>query len=59
MGQPLPTLALSAKGQLDFLCSMGLEIISNKVDTFQPSNPKFDPEEQQYLVARWLNEQPV
>jgi hypothetical protein len=45
MGEPLPTLALSAKGQLKFLRSMGLEIISNKADTFQPNNPKCDPEE--------------
>ena len=52
MGEMLPTLALSAEGQLAFLRSMGLEIVSNKIDTFQPKNPKCLPEEQQYIIAR-------
>lgn len=59
MGELLPTFAMSEKGQLHFLRSMGLEIVSNKVDTFQPNNEKYKPEEQQYVVARRPNEQPL
>jgi SAM-dependent methyltransferase len=59
MGEQLPTLMLSAKGQLDFLRSMGLEIVSDAIDTFQPNNEKCEPEEQQYIIARRPNEQPL
>ena len=52
MGDMLPTFAMSAEGQLRFLRSMGLEIGSNKIDTFQPKNEKCVPEEQQYVIAR-------
>lgn len=52
MGEPLPTFMLSAQGQRDFLTSMGLEIISETIDAFQPDNPKCDPEDQQYIIAR-------
>ena len=59
MGEQLPTLMLSAKGQLDFLRSMGLEIVSESIDLFQPNNEKCDPEEQQYIIARRPNDQPL
>jgi SAM-dependent methyltransferase len=59
MGGTLPSFAMSAEGQLKFLRSMGLEIVSNKVDTFQPKNQKCLPEEQQYTIARRPNEQPL
>ena len=55
MGEMLPTLALSAEGQLEFIRSMGLEVVSNKIDTFQPNNRKCLPEEQQYIIARRPN----
>ena len=59
MGEMLPTFAMSAEGQLGFLRSMGLEIVSNKIDTFHPKNEKCVPEEQQYVIARRLNEEPL
>jgi ubiquinone/menaquinone biosynthesis C-methylase UbiE len=59
MGEMLPTLALSAEGQLEFLRSMGLEIVSNKIDTFQPNNQKCLPEEQQYIIARRPDDKPL
>lgn len=59
MGEMLPTFAMSAAGQLHFLRSMGLEIVSNEIDTFQPKNEKCLPEEQQYIIARKVNEQPL
>jgi SAM-dependent methyltransferase len=59
MGDMLPTFAMSAEGQLRFLRSMGLEIVSNRIDTFQPKNEKCVPEEQQYVIARRLNEEPL
>jgi SAM-dependent methyltransferase len=59
MGELLPTFAMSEEGQLNFLRSMGLDVISNKVDTFQPNNEKCEPEEQQYTIAKRPNEQPL
>lgn len=59
MGEMLPTFAMSEEGQLEFLRSMGLEIVSSKVDTFQPNNPKCLPEEQQYIIARRPDEKPL
>lgn len=59
MGKMLPTLMLSAQGQRDFLSSMGLEIVSETIDMFQPKNEKCVPEEQQYIIARRPNEQPL
>ncbi|CAK4034040.1 type 11 methyltransferase [Lecanosticta acicola] len=57
MGRPFPTLMLSLEGQREFLRSMGLEIVYETVDLFQPDNPKCAPEEQQYLIARRALEQ--
>ncbi len=59
MGKMLPTLMLSAQGQREFLTSMGLEIVSETIDMFQPKNEKCVPEEQQYIIARRPNEQPL
>jgi len=59
MGEPLPGLALSADGQRKFLSSMGLEIVWERIDTFQPHNEKCSPEEQQYVIARRPDEQPL
>jgi SAM-dependent methyltransferase len=52
MGEALPTFAMSEEGQRKFLSSMGLEIVSETVDVFQPDNPKYEPEVQQYIIAR-------
>ena len=59
MGGTLPSFAMSTEGQLNFLRSMGLEIFSNKIDTFQSKNQKCLPEEQQYIIARRPSEQPL
>ncbi|KAK3677128.1 hypothetical protein LTR78_003333 [Recurvomyces mirabilis] len=58
-GEALPTFMMTEQGLLHFLKSMGFEIISNTVDTFQPSSQKCDPEEQQYVIARRLHHAPV
>ncbi|KAJ9627095.1 hypothetical protein H2203_003556 [Taxawa tesnikishii (nom. ined.)] len=52
MGKLEPTLMLTVEGQRRFLTSMGLEIVRETVDTFQPKNPKCEPEEQQYIIAK-------
>lgn len=52
MGEMLPTLMLSAEGQRNFLRSMGLEIVWDRTDTFQPHYEKCAPEVQQYIIAR-------
>ncbi|KIX04899.1 uncharacterized protein Z518_05770 [Rhinocladiella mackenziei CBS 650.93] len=59
MGEMLPTLMLSAEGQKGFLTSMGLEIVSETIDTFQPNNEKCVPEEQQYIIAKRPDERPL
>lgn len=56
MGEPLPTFMMSARGQRDFLTSMGLEIVCETIDLFQPNNDKCEPEEQQYIIARRTSE---
>lgn len=52
MGEMIPTFAMSVDRQLHSPRSMGLEIIRNKIDTFQPKNEKFVLEEQQYVIAK-------
>jgi SAM-dependent methyltransferase len=59
MGEMLPTLMLSAEGQRNFLSSMGLEIVWEQIDTFQPRNEKCEPEVQQYIIARRPDEKPL
>ena len=52
MGEMLPTFMMSAEGQRGFLRSMGFEIVSETIDSFQPDNPVCVPEDQQYIIAR-------
>jgi len=52
MGEPCSTLLLSSEGLKEFLRSMGLEIVWELIETFQPKNMKCDPEVQQYVIAR-------
>ncbi|RMZ86653.1 hypothetical protein DV736_g6121, partial [Chaetothyriales sp. CBS 134916] len=59
MGEPLPTFMMSAAGQRELLTSMGLEIVSETIDLFQPDNPKCEPEEQQYIIAVRKGDQPL
>lgn len=59
MGEMLPTLMLSAEGQRKFLRSMGLEIVWEQIDMFQPRNDKCVPEEQQYIIAKRPEEGPL
>ncbi|PVH76878.1 S-adenosyl-L-methionine-dependent methyltransferase [Cadophora sp. DSE1049] len=55
MGDMVPIMMMSAEGQRHFLTSMGLEIVWERIDTFQPKNEKCKPEEQQYIIARKPN----
>ncbi|KAH9207064.1 S-adenosyl-L-methionine-dependent methyltransferase [Leptodontidium sp. 2 PMI_412] len=52
MGDMVPIMMMSAEGQRNFLTLMGLEIVWERIDTFQPKNEKCKPEEQQYIIAR-------
>lgn len=58
-GQPFPTLMFTREGQAQFLRSMGLEVVYDTVDVFQPNNPNCAPETQQYIIARRKGSQPV
>jgi SAM-dependent methyltransferase len=51
-GNPHPTLAMTARGQRDFLTSMGLVILDEIDGVFQPNNPACDKEYQQYIIAQ-------
>ena len=43
---------LSREGQKEYLRSMGLEIVYDTLDVFQPDNPACAPETQQYVIGR-------
>jgi len=58
-GKPLDTFMMSREGQKNFLQSMGMEIVYETVDDFQPDNPKCDVETQQYIIARRLDDKPI
>ncbi|KAK4981350.1 hypothetical protein LTR66_010060 [Elasticomyces elasticus] len=58
-GKPLATFMMSRGGQLEFLRSMGLEIVYETVDDFQPDNPRCGIETQQYVIAQRLNHTPL
>ncbi|EMC94746.1 hypothetical protein BAUCODRAFT_35999 [Baudoinia panamericana UAMH 10762] len=58
-GKPSQDFAMSLVGQRRFLESMGLEIVDEVVDVFRPNNPTFDPEYQQYIIARRPGERPI
>ncbi|KAK5163370.1 uncharacterized protein LTR77_010743 [Saxophila tyrrhenica] len=51
-GEPFPTLMLKRESQKEFLRSMGMDIVYDTLDVFQPNNPKCAPEHQQYVIAR-------
>jgi hypothetical protein len=51
-GKSHPTLAMTAKGQRDFLTSMGLVILDEVNGVFQPNNPACEREYQQYIIAQ-------
>lgn len=57
MGELLPTLILSTEGQRNFLRSMGLVIVRDQIDIFQPHHEKCELEVQQYIIARRPDEQ--
>ncbi|KAJ9652940.1 hypothetical protein H2198_007849 [Neophaeococcomyces mojaviensis] len=59
MGEPLPTFMMSSERQRSFLRSMGFEIVSETIDMFQPENEKCEPEEQQYIIAKRVDESEV
>ena len=50
---------MALAGQLHFLVSMGLEILYDTVDDFQPDNPEAGLERQQYVIARRPNDEPL
>lgn len=52
MGEMLPTLMLSREGQRKFLQAMGLQVVWERIDIFEPKNERCVPEEQQYIIAR-------
>ncbi|KAK5701186.1 hypothetical protein LTR17_022803 [Elasticomyces elasticus] len=58
-GEPFATLMFTRQGQKNFLESIGLEIVYDTLDVFQPDNPKCHPEHQQYVVARRRGDQAV
>jgi SAM-dependent methyltransferase len=51
-GEPFPTLMFSRQAQRSFLESMGLTIVYDTLNDFQPDNPKCDVEHQQYIIAQ-------
>lgn len=59
MGEPLPTFMMTAQGQVKFLQSMGLEIIEQTIGSYQPNHPDCTPEEQQYIIAKRPNAEPL
>lgn len=58
-GEDIPHFMFSRNGQLDFLRSMGMEIVSETLDWFKPDHPKCKPEHQQYVVARRVKDTPL
>ncbi|KAH6725048.1 type 11 methyltransferas-like protein [Leptodontidium sp. MPI-SDFR-AT-0119] len=52
MGDMVPIMMMSAEGQRNFLTLMGLEIVWERIDTFQPKNEQCKPEERQYIIVR-------
>ena len=58
-GEPFSTLMMSREGQVGFLRSMGLDVVYDVAEWFQPNHPKCDAEYQQYVIARRPNDQPL
>lgn len=56
MGEDCFTLLFSQEGQKAFLQSMGLEIVWELIEVFQPDSPLSNPERQQYVIARRVDD---
>ncbi|KAF2171438.1 hypothetical protein M409DRAFT_18555 [Zasmidium cellare ATCC 36951] len=52
MGEPFATLMFTREGQKSYLRSLGLEIVYETVDVFQPQSAKAHAETQQYVIAQ-------
>lgn len=55
-GEPFATLMFSREGQKRWLKSLGLDVVYETLDLFQPDHEKCDAEYQQYVIARWKGE---
>lgn len=55
-GKPFPTLMFSREGQKRWLESLGLDVVYETVDVYQPDDEKCDAEHQQYVIAQWKGE---
>ena len=56
MGQQYPTFMMNRAGQIKFLTSMGLDIIYEATEIFQPALSYCVPEHQQYIIARRISD---
>ncbi|KAK4506416.1 hypothetical protein PRZ48_000146 [Zasmidium cellare] len=52
MGEPFATLMFTREGQKGYLRSLGLDIVYETVDVFQPQSAKAHAETQQYVIAQ-------
>ena len=52
MGQMEDTFFLTSQGMVDFITSMGFEVLSNEIGVFEPNDSRCVPEDQQYIIAR-------
>ncbi|OQO10200.1 hypothetical protein B0A48_04557 [Cryoendolithus antarcticus] len=52
MGEPFATLMFTREGQKKYLRDLGMEIVYDTVDIFQPASEKSDPETQQYVIGQ-------
>lgn len=58
-GKPFATLMMSRDGQQSFLRSMGLEVVYETMDDFQPDNQQCSVETQQYVIAQRPDSAPL
>ncbi|RFU34295.1 hypothetical protein B7463_g2073, partial [Scytalidium lignicola] len=59
MGEMLPTFMMSEEGQRSIFRSMGLKVVWERIDMFQPNNEKCVPEMQQYIIVRRPSDGPI
>nr|OQO10335.1 hypothetical protein B0A51_18303 [Rachicladosporium sp. CCFEE 5018] len=52
MGEPFATLMFTREGQKKYMRDLGMEIVYDTVDIFQPDSAKSDPETQQYVIGQ-------
>ena len=52
MGTEVTTTLFTTQGLLNFLQSLGLEILDSKFAQFQPKSSSFDPEDQLFIIAK-------